>query len=515
MAFLSAAAAFAVLMIIFSTAITGITESYLRITSIRAKVLSKSVLQFLQQDPTIQRFAKQSLDTYIPNLIETALNKVNAGKMVTGFDRVTLLAMAEAQKDEIQRKTNELADKAEAAAKDASAQAAAAVGTDAHAEMVKQATNAENAAAEARAAADDFTKKRFEQAEKARVEQAESLKNAQSKAEDNQIKNAYDTLTLNQSLGESYNWAHKLAKLFRLLLPVRHKDLKRVEKLSTYSFLQRLAKTAIGLEIAKSGEEIALRTLTMGFERYVAASNEVFRKHAQATTMILSIVFALAFNIDAVRVFQHLVDNPQFSMSLIEKGEEAAEENRKALQNLNATLERLETNTSADAENVEEAVSSASKAIADAKAQIADLDQTTDLPIGWKEYPYNGTNGAEDSGDACFKSSFFDCGFADAKPFGKWLFGTLLAGFLIGLGGPFWYRVFASISHVMHIVRTFRGDPRKEAIETNMPKDQPASQELVAAVLNTDKTKDDELMTMFRASTGRPLDEFPAIKPKP
>ncbi|MEM6589118.1 MAG: hypothetical protein AAF641_11775 [Pseudomonadota bacterium] len=347
--------------------------------------------------------------------------------------------------------------------------------------------------------------------------------------EDDQIDKAYEALTINHSLGASFNWMHRFAQVFRRALPGPTENLKRVERLSTFSFLQRLAKTDIGMEVAKNGEDAALRALTMGFERYVAASNEVFRRHAQSATMILSFVFAIFLNINAIALFQHLVDNPQFSEKLIETGEESNEQSETALQKYNDALSNLET-VSNPSEGAETSPEELEKILTEARQNLlSDIEKidglTSDfgLPIGWEQdHPFK-SHCAFDPGKTCSIGNFFSSiGSGATALFTKpsmiipsratleWIFGVSLAGFLIGLGGPFWYRVFTSLSNLLQILRTLKGEPRKEAIEEDKSSDQPASQELVNAVLRGQNSEGDDqkLMKIFRASTGLSLADF-------
>lgn len=530
MVILSAAAAFAVLMIVFSTAVTGITESYLRITSVRSKSLAQSVLKFLQEDPTIRRFAKDSIDSFTTNLLNDALNKLKAGTLPNRTDEITLQALAATKQTDIAALTEEWAVEAEKEAKAARAKADKAKGKRGVAKLVKEAEEAEKAAENARAAAEKNKERAEELKEKPDAKVAEeSEAKAATITEDNQIDAAFEALTINHSLGESFNWMHRVAQGVRKILPGPTKNLKRVERLSTFSFLQRLAKTEIGMEIAKKGEDAALRALTMGFERYVAASNEVFRRHAQSATMILSFAFALFLNINAIAVFQHLVDNPQFSQGLIEEAEERNAQSEAALEKFNLAMANLNDDTAqtdGQASSPEDVEVILKQAQADFEAQVEEIKSVTsdyDLPIGWDQaHPFK-SHCAFDEGTDCSFNKFFTsisdgvgtfftapADLIPSRATFEWVFGVALAGFLIGLGGPFWYRVFASLSNLLQVLRSIKGEPRREAIEPNKSSQQPASQELVEAVLRTENTEEDDqkLMKIFRASTGLSLDQF-------
>ena len=506
MTILSAAAAFAVLMIVFSTAITGLTEGYLRITSARSKFLASSVLRFLKEDPTVLRFARQSAEHGAPTWFESVVNRVNAGKLLTGVDQTAIRALAALRHSDLETQARD----AENAAISARELADKAAGNGDDAQLQQAAANAEKAAENARLA----ERQARNLARKATSQPSDIAPTTESVlvegAYDAQVLEAFDTLTLNQTLGKPISWFHWLARLLRALIPGA-KEATRVERLSTYSFIQRLAKTDVGLEIARSGEELALRTLTMSFERYVAASNEVFRKHAQATTMVLSIAFAFAFNIDAIRLFQHLQQNPQFSAALIERGENAEARFTAANDRLVAVLEALPApgpDTAPDDDsNQADVTQSISDLRTDLETVAADIDGLAvdlDLPIGWQLYPF--------SPRSCLLDLVRqNCpgGGAERAAFVPWLLGTLLGGVLIGLGGPFWYRVFASLSHLVQVLRSIRGEPRQEGIEKDNTTEQPASQEMVRTVLGGEDIEDGALMAMFQASTGRSPGEFP------
>jgi hypothetical protein len=361
---LLAAMAFAVLMIVFSTVVTGITETFLRVSGYRAQVLAASVLRFLKNDPNVANFVKKKGLAGNPDIPEDDLEKV-----------------------------------------------------------ARQ-------------------------------------------------------LTFNHALTD----ASTIDKIGGLI--ARYTGRYKVDTLTTYSFLQRLATTDLGRAIAKRGEEHVLRGLTIGFERYVAASNEVFRKNAQATTMVLSIVFAFLFNIDAVRLFEHLLQNNETTEALIAQANDRIDDNKAALAKFQATLADDTSTEQGDA--IEDIQAASNEAV---EAMTA-LRTETGLPIGFDYYPYGSTDCKPERGCDIVSGWFL-----------LWAFQVLLAGFLIGLGGPFWYRVFASLSHVVQVLRSIRGEARSEIIKEDAPTSQPASQSLIKALRAAD-TPPDSLIKEFRILAG-------------
>jgi hypothetical protein len=95
---------------------------------------------------------------------------------------------------------------------------------------------------------------------------------------------------------------------------------RRIDALSTFALLQRLAKTDVGRELAGKAEaqlRPALLDTQRTFERYAAASRELFRKRAQTLSFAVAIVVAFGLNVDATRLFQHLAQSRETREQLI------------------------------------------------------------------------------------------------------------------------------------------------------------------------------------------------------
>ncbi len=107
------------------------------------------------------------------------------------------------------------------------------------------------------------------------------------------------------------------------------------------------------------------------------------------------------------------------------------------------------------------------------------------LEIGWQFYPYcgeghsdeacNGRVGWEKKNDVGESSidgrenaaSIWD--IASTIDFALWFFMSTLAGVLIGLGGPFWFRVFTSLSQVFQVLKALTPGVRKPAKDESLP----------------------------------------------
>jgi len=256
-----------------------------------------------------------------------------------------------------------------------------------------------------------------------------------------------------------------------------------VESLSTYAFLQRLAKTEIGEVILRQGEaeaRTALQDLSRTFERYGAASSEVFRRKAGSLSVVVAIALALVINIDAGRLFDHLMNSPVARSALIDRVEVADSDNQKALGDLRAVIVKLEHGEDVGVGSAPEF----KKEIADLKASLEPLTENADLPIGFGYFPHckvlgSGSSCSQDRSDKVWLASVL------------WLANALLAGVLIGLGGPFWFRIYSALSQLVQLARVFSGAGR-EKIDENA-KDQPASNQAM---------EKEDIVKIFRTAGG-------------
>ena len=219
--------------------------------------------------------------------------------------------------------------------------------------------------------------------------------------------------------------------------------LRKIDELTTYSFLQRLAKSEMATEIAKlDDDQLAafLANISRTYERYIAASHELYRKWSYVVTTIAAMIFAVAYNVDAGRVYVHLMDDPATRASLIEHADQAMEENRKAVQSLQVLLGEFEAKEGEE----QPAAKSESEVLAEIAATreaLNALREDSSLPVGPSLWPYcmgqKALSCDEDRGTSMLSLDF-----------AFWLLNVLLAGVLIGLGGPFWSKVYTRLAQL-------------------------------------------------------------------
>lgn len=246
------------------------------------------------------------------------------------------------------------------------------------------------------------------------------------------------------------------------------------QKITTYSLLQRLAKSNIGDAIALLGED-KIRPLLVNFartyERYVAVASEQFRIRAHMWTALVAIIFAFSMNIDAGRIFSHLVADKDARDVLFQQAEQAMENNTRVLDALN---NRPEDQAAEPLEGLSEDVAAIRKSLEDVKTDAG-------LPIGVGYFPYCRSEEGKQTGEdkeeektASKEEGFWNlpaCVGEKDRDWFTWPLFTLLAGLLIGLGGPFWYKVYSSLSQVAGITRMLKSGE----VISDQSTEQPAS----------------------------------------
>lgn len=260
------------------------------------------------------------------------------------------------------------------------------------------------------------------------------------------------------------------------------------EKITTYSLLQRLAKSELGDALAQAGRaelRAKLTDIARTYERYAAAAAERFRYKAHRYTAIIAVLFAFAANVDAGRVFIHLMDDPGARESLMAQAEAVKAENDAAIRRLDAAV----------AGEGETALDDVAASVGGLAESLAAYRREARLPVGPSYYPYCGSSLAERRIGPLDLGVVFSAegcaGTPDRTLFG-WFAYTLLAGALIGLGGPFWYRIYASLGRLIGLARSLGGG---EVIDEKAG-DQPASKKALA---------DEDIVTTFEiARAGRP-----------
>jgi hypothetical protein len=228
---------------------------------------------------------------------------------------------------------------------------------------------------------------------------------------------------------------------------------KERKNLTTLEFVERLAETAAGRRLFEESERrgedylrIFLGDLASKFEDYSRSSSEYFTRRAKLASGVIAVLLAFSININAVHIYQTLLLDKNVRDALIAQGDAAGElvrdtEKRKAA---------LVASTDVSQQELE-------KNIDELKALRRSLE-SSGIPIGWGSTPWNLPDWQE-------KAPAWPQAVA---PLAGWTLSVLLAGLLIGLGGPFWFDVFSKLGALAGAVQGMQSTVQKA-------KEQPAA----------------------------------------
>ncbi|WP_138465142.1 hypothetical protein [Poseidonocella sp. HB161398] len=243
---------------------------------------------------------------------------------------------------------------------------------------------------------------------------------------------------------------------------LRLRNAMRVDTLSPRGFAERFARLdAYGSQLATAAQwEVLVET----YARYRLLSQERYRKKAQAVSILLAFLVALVFNIDAGRIFVHVMTDRSAREALIG----ASPDILASLAEKEAALAAARDGGAPEAE------------IRQAETDLAELRRAVDenfrllteeagLPIGFTYYPHcliapeinmiqqqisvdGGAAGPPDL--SCAPGELREPWWSGLP---IWFVNVAISGFLIGLGGPFWYKVFSGLSQLTQVLKRAGG----------------------------------------------------------
>jgi len=287
-----------------------------------------------------------------------------------------------------------------------------------------------------------------------------------------------NTVTRNQAYDEEFN------RVRGFIQP------NQLSSMTMMEFADRLADTAVGKAIARGGSEYvesAINDLAQKFERFGAASSQRFQDHARFWCVLTSILLAFVANVDAVRVFQELLNDDQLTSGIIAQYGAAVEEGAQRPQDLKESLEVM---NQLHADNVidQDQLKAFQDNIATAQLKVTEL-RDTGLPITVEAWPFCmgvlGDTGRGKRADANVATENLATAPKDAQATPKpadrkcaavtevtsmkgvaeigrrivsgqgliWFVSVVLAGVLIGLGAPFWFDLARGLTRSAQIMR--------------------------------------------------------------
>lgn len=229
---------------------------------------------------------------------------------------------------------------------------------------------------------------------------------------------------------------------------------KEAKNVSTLEFVERLAETSAGRELYAEAQrrggdflDVFLTDLASKYEDFCQSSVEYFARRAKFTCGVVAVILAFALNINAVHLFQTLLQDKEIRQQWIDRGDEVAAQVKKAEERLDRLVAR-----DASPEEVQKRLDENAEELKTIRKSL----ESSGIPIGWNTAPWVEGGWAEKS--ALVKAGIFIF----------WSFSVLLAGLLIGLGGPFWYKVFNKLGELAGMVRGMQTTVQK-AKELDQP----------------------------------------------
>lgn len=228
--------------------------------------------------------------------------------------------------------------------------------------------------------------------------------------------------------------------------------------------------------------ERALRALIDIHARAAQASTALFAGRARVLSSLCGIFLAVAVNVDAVRLLDYYIGNPDGT--------------RQTIARLEARERKVKNPAAAPASEkptASPAPESGASLNDDVRRLIGDLQSlgTIGVPVGWSFYPYCAPADGQQIEARCAsaaKPAAPSDGNAWAKlryagQFYFWLLCVLVTGMLIGLGGPYWFDIATSLSRFREILRS-SADKSETAAKAPAPVPSSELDARIAAIVN-------------------------------
>ncbi len=277
---------------------------------------------------------------------------------------------------------------------------------------------------------------------------------------------------------------------------------RQLDSLTLAQFAERFADTELGKQLWSSGRERAIQVvddIARRFERFEDGATAYFAQRAQMISLLVAILLAFALNIDAIRLFTAFLTDQQLTARVLAESQSitdafkkqqaevappkaptavaqgAVPENKSATapEGPSPTPSTIPASTagtptsppvapgaddSADYQALREKMALLNKQMA--------VSTALGLPIGAAYYPWCLDEPTQPTCKERLTLASLHWGaisFGSSGRFARWFVSVLLAGVLIGLGGPFWFNAFSSLSAFVRLL----GGPDKQNTPTS------------------------------------------------
>jgi hypothetical protein len=255
---------------------------------------------------------------------------------------------------------------------------------------------------------------------------------------------------------------------------------RQLDSLTLTQFAERLADTEVGKKIWSSGSDYAkplVDDVARRFQRFEDGAIAYFAQRAQMLSLVVAILLAFALNVDAIRLFSAFLTDQQLAAGMLAEAEKITATYQKQQAQLSVTrtapaegqTEAQPTPATAPAPSPPSPGDQANlQAIGENAAFLRDqitASTVLGLPIGTVYYPWclderPGLTCKQPLSRSRLRETIVSSRFVG------WLTAVLLAGVLIGLGGPFWFNAFSTLSALIQLLR--RPDRQAKAGSTDV-----------------------------------------------
>ena len=249
--------------------------------------------------------------------------------------------------------------------------------------------------------------------------------------------------------------------------------ISRYNEVTSLDFIKRLPETKV-YKLIELPDDLSVSDRLANFNRkyqeYEKAISNYFKRRAQVLSFIVGIALAISVNIHGVRLFERYLSDPELTAAVIAQSEK-----------IEAAVSTIQERQKSDPNTAREQLQEIQSAF-DQYNELMGNFFGLGLPIGWGYYPncpvdQRGDNAVSydprckavmggEPGQTNISPStsklqknktpaierrstlvnVLKTGWSDPWGVLRWLFGVMITGTLIGLGGPFWFDVASKLS---------------------------------------------------------------------
>jgi hypothetical protein len=250
----------------------------------------------------------------------------------------------------------------------------------------------------------------------------------------------------------------------------------RSEKLSTEEFIRRFARSRVGRELylrTAGRVDNLIDSLCLRYKELSDAMSEYIKNSSSILSMAIGIIIALTINIEAYRLFNFYIQNPDVAEKVADNAAAYADAYEDAQQRLKDALAALDRTRAADSESTAEArqeIEAIKNRLEAVPGDVSAL-QAEGIPIGLDYFPFCRYRKAiKKEGQDAYPCKDPDPRYRLMAPRDSarslwpdylwWIIKVIITGVLIGLGGPFWYDAVRGLARATQILRG-RAEPQK------------------------------------------------------